>query len=536
LRQGALPYFSLDTDRIYSVLFLALILGWPLTLAFTSGFLIGLIFGKMLLLAMLGRSIIPLKPEKRFGEEAPAGVPTSAAPQNPEKSRIIEVTIPDERYRETPLLFKVPAWDNLAASANRLLKFEFPPTREVRVYERLIKTNGVSTGLSKKILESLPVPWLETIYRELWQPVCGRVCSSQNDWLTLFMLVEEISEFNAEQWVQQDIRLLGERDTGAMHSYYYRGVLNRENLMALLSGHGYRTDFLTALEDSAAEDEATLQLAYLACRRLSRPLPWVELLAQLQPADLLKSPRLTRLKGIQALLSATSWAVGPLAPADLLTATEHVQALQQQAEVAEVAALSGIPRPVKELVIVEGETEKLLLPLFAEAMGLDFNALGISILPAGGKNHVLALYRENARNLRVPICVLLDSDAEEIVDELSASPRPQDYIFHIAEGEFEDMYDLELILKVINLNYQPYPELTLESFKEMARSSNAKGRVHMLRVVWQAYNLGSFDKIDFAGKYAELFKPRDTEKFSGHSPTAIQKLVEIILQVRTGLA
>lgn len=491
----------------------------------------------------MGRAVIPLNPEKRVEEDFAAGALAAAqakdAQQDAQKTRTIEVLLPDERYRETSLLFKVPLWDNLAASANRLLKFEFPPVRDVRVYERLIKTNGVSSGLSKRVLESLPLPWLETIYRDLWRPFCGTDAATPvatpNDWLTLFLLVEEIGEFDPAHWVMQDIALLGERDTGIMHSYYYRGTLNRENLSALLSGHGYRTDFLEALDERQAQDEANLQLAYLACRRFTRTLPWVELLGRLAPADLAKFNRLSRLKQVLALLAETPWAAEPLAPAGLLSAVARMNELLLQAEVAEIAALSELPAPVKELVIVEGETEKLLLPLFAQAMGLDFNALGIAILPAGGKNHVLSLYRENARNLRIPICVLLDSDAEAIVDELSLSPRPQDYIFHISQGEFEDMYDLSVIVQVINRYYQPYPELTERSICELAKDTGARGMVQMLKAVWQAYNLGSFDKIDFAVKYAERFKPHETGQFIGHPPAPIQRLIEVILQVRAGL-
>lgn len=444
--------------------------------------------------------------------------------------------MPDERYQETSLLFKVPIWDNLAASANRLLKFEFPPMREIRVYERLIKTNGISSGLSKKVLESLPVSWLETIYRNLWQPFCGESPSSKNDWLSLFLLVEEIGEFDLDQWVSQDIRLLGERDTGVMHSYYYRGALNRDNLVALLSGNGYRTDFLTVLDEVQSQCEMDLQLAYLACRRFTRVLPWAELLSRLEPADLAKFPRLARLQRILELLESERDVEEPLLPEKLLHAVDWMRAFLQKAEVAEVAALTGLPSPVKELVIVEGETENLLLPLFAKAMGLDFNALGIYLLPAGGKNHVLSLYRENALNLRLPICVVLDRDAEAIVDELSLNPRPQDYIFHIAEGEFEDMYDLPLMLQTINRYYQPYPELTEEGFKEISKDSRAQGCVQMLKAVWQAYNLGSFDKIKFAGQYAELFSTKIAEKSGGQYITkAIEKLIQTIVQVRTSL-
>ena len=485
-------------------------------------------------------AIIPPKPEKSAKPEGALTevsqkATTSAQPQISEKSRPIEVLLPDERYQETSLLFKVPVWDNLAASANRLLKFEFPPKREVKVYERLIKTNGLSSGLSKKVLESLPVSWLETIYRDLWQSFCGESDSPVNNWLSLFLLIEEFEEFELSQWVVDDIRLLGERDTGVTHSYYYREALNRDAMMALLSGNGYRTDFLSALDETQAEDDTSLQLAYLACRRFTRVLPWMELLACLGPGDWIKFPRLARLQRILELLDSVLDMQESLNAENFIQRAYWMQGFLGQAEVSEAAVLAGLPCPVKELVIVEGETENLLLPLFAKAKGLDFNALGIYLLPAGGKNHVLSLYRENALNLRIPICVVLDCDAESIVEELREHLRPQDYIFHIAEGEFEDMYDLPLIIQTINHYYQPYPELNELGFDEIAKESQAQGRVQMLKAVWQTYNLGSFDKIKFASQYAELFTMKIAEKAGGrHIPSAIEKLIRTIVQVRAG--
>ena len=492
----------------------------------------------MLPLAMFGTIVIFRHPENRsvpdkLAKEKPAEpVATNSSAAVEAKPRPIEVVLPDERYRDTAFLFKAPAWESMAASANRLLKFEFPPIRGPKVYERLIKTHVLSAGLSKKVLETLPLPFLETIYRELWQSCVGLGDSTASQWLTLFLLTEELQEFNGAQLVAQDINQIGLRDTGTLHSYYYREHLSRDDMTAFLTGHGYRTDFLSQLETN---DESLVHLAYLACRRLSAPLPWQELLNTLHTEDELKYTRLARLKAIHALLKNQSWAKQPVTPANLATGVEKIRKLMTGKAFSAIASAYTIPRPVQELVIVEGETEKMLLPLFAEAMDIDFNALGIDILPAGGKNHVTALYREFARILNAPICIVLDSDAAEIAQELESTLRPQDHVFQIAEGEFEDLYDLELTLKAINQHYQPYPEVTRRGFQDIANDSNARGRVQALKAIWQAYNLGSFDKIEFAGHYAELLKPSAEPEQRIQPPPAIRKLLGTILNVRGGL-
>ncbi len=446
------------------------------------------------------------------------------------------MVLPDARHSEMAFSFKTPGRDNLAASANRLLKFEFPPAQEAKVFERLIKTNVLSAGLSKKVLEALPLPFLEKIYGSLWQSLFDVQDPVADSWLTLFLLSEELLAFNPEPWVRQDIEQIGTRDTGAMHSYYYQGALNREQMTTFLTRHGYRTDFLQALEDQppGKANDHTLRLAYLACRRLSSPLPWSELLASLDAVELERFPRLARLKSIQELLGQQHWAQGAITPDNLAIAIRRLQQLLGQKECMALASRHALPRPVQALVIVEGETEKILLPLFAEAMGLDLNALGIDVLPAGGKNHVLSIYGEAVRYLNIPICIVLDSDAAEIAQELAPLKRPQDYIFQIAEGEFEDLYDLNLTLKAINLNYQPYPEVTRESFQELTASNQSKGRVQALRTLWQSYNLGSFDKIEFARQYAEMIQPAARNGKPVAPPAAIRRLVETILKVRTG--
>ncbi len=440
------------------------------------------------------------------------------------RSPVVELTLPGERLAGGPLSFKVPPLENLAASANRLLKFEFPVSRNRQVHERLIKANLISARLSKKTLEELPVPAIERIYHAIWQEAFGPA-GARAEVLTLLLLAEELLEFNAEALVKEDIRGLGLHETAGLHSYYYSGEVAKAPLLRLLSENNYRTDLLEAAEES---DPAAVQRAYLACRRLTSPLPWDALLSELDNPMRERFPQLARLCMLHEALEREGWyRPGALAPENFGEIFQGLTALLSGPVAQAVASRGKTARPVKELILVEGETEKMLLPLFAESMGADFNALGIFVMPAGGKNHVMSLYKQHANILGNPIFVVLDGDASEVVSGLQEVLRPQDFVYQIQEGEFEDTYDLRLILQTINQHYQPYPEVTPQTFTD--ESMAGQGRVQILKAIWQSYNLGSFDKVEFAGKLAEMIRPNMPP------PEATRTLLETILKVRRGL-
>lgn len=459
---------------------------------------------------------------------------------------IVEITLPDERYHSVTLTFKVPSRENWLASANRLLKRERPARRVSLVYERLLKTNTLSSGVSKKILESLPLASLEAVYLALWQAQDERQTTlttqsdtpkfstptamaelGENEQLTLFLLAEDLQEFIPDSLLRDDIQLLEQREAAAMHSYYYRETLTQAQMITLLASQRYRTDFLEGLTHPTPY---ALILAYLACRRFTGILPWAFLLSSLSESEKTKFPRLARLQSVQKLLktgSATT-AMQRVTPMQLQKQAQWMDKILKSAEVTEIAAHHALPRPIRAIVLVEGETEKRLLPIFAQAMGHDFNRLGIELLPAGGKNQVKALYQDYADHVAVPICIVLDDDAASVADELQPLLRPGDKVFRFSEGEFEDTYDLNLILQIINRYYQPFPAVTHQKLKELAETSKAKGRVQALKAVWQTYNLGTFDKIEFADYYAESLQ----ELHESKPPKTIRRLMETLLMLR----
>lgn len=346
-----------------------------------------------------------------------------------------------------------------------------------------------------------------------------------DEWLALFLLAEEMSEFRPDIMVWRDVEMLASRSQEGMHSYYYGGDLTCRDMIALLEGHGYRADFLSHTPELTGN---ALWRTYLISRCLSHPLPWSGLLSALEPEQSERFPALARLQAIRTLLAEFGWTKTAVTPESLPQTLENLKVFSADERISVLAGRYGVSRPVRVRVIVEGETEKLLLPLFARAKGLDFNRLGISLLPAGGKNQVLTLYRENSHCLSVPVCVILDADAEEIARELKSMLRPGDCVFHIAEGEFEDLYDPALIVKTANQHYQLYPELTIDDFHRL-RATDEAGCVRTLKRIWLTYQLGNFDKMEFAARYALVF-----DRVSAEIPlsSSICRMLDAIVHAR----
>jgi hypothetical protein len=187
-------------------------------------------------------------------------------------------------------------------------------------------------------------------------------------------------------------------------------------------------------------------------------------------------------------------------------------------------------RPIRVLVIVEGATEEILLPRFANTIHIDFYREGIYVLPAGGKNQVQQVYESYAETLRIPVFIVLDQDAQDKIEQLQAVLRSQDQIYFLEEGEFEDTYDLALVLETINRYYEPRLPVTVEVYEQtrqdLSQESNAAGRVPVLRQLWNTYELGEFDKVDFAQKLSA------TLTSDSPLPQSLKKLIQAMLAIR----
>ncbi len=153
---------------------------------------------------------------------------------------------------------------------------------------------------------------------------------------------------------------------------------------------------------------------------------------------------------------------------------------------------AGYLFPIRKLVICEGITEEILLPEFAKLLDYDFNKNGIFVISAGGKNQVVKTFYKFVQYLKIPIFVLLDSDAEENCKEITPKLRNCDKIYRLPYGEFEDILPVKLIEKTLKYATENISLTTDENINK------SEGMVHYLEEYFKTRGIHEFKKAEFA--------------------------------------
>lgn len=148
--------------------------------------------------------------------------------------------------------------------------------------------------------------------------------------------------------------------------------------------------------------------------------------------------------------------------------------------------------PIEKVVIAEGITEEILLPVFGNLCGVDFNKEGIKIIAAGGKNQVVKLYYRLRDELKIPIFVLLDKDAESNEYSINTRLREQDKVYLLNSGEFEDLLPKSLIVKTVNNEFKNFVKITQSDI------DTGMSMVKTLEEIFKDKCLHEFKKADFA--------------------------------------
>lgn len=391
----------------------------------------------------------------------------------------------------------VPAM-TLLSMMNRFLRLEFPPQRDYELCLQLIQKGLLSPQFSRHQLLMLPVKTIEQLAAltldasVIESPeVVGKGLSSKesDQLLSLILATEETYQYSLSALVSEDLALLEAHQTGSTHGYYFKPSQNTDLLAHVLQSQGYRHDILLA-----SEGHITPDMAYWLCRRLTVVFPWSAVLTHFPLEQAETFPYLYQLYLKYRFVTQELSNIPDDSPMFLLQTllpqlrTWIEEVFPRFSEEAQVA------RPIRELVLVEGVTEELLIPAIAKAMGFNLDAEGIFIQAVGGKNQMMQQYVDYAEHLAVPISMILDKDAQSMLPDLAYYQREQDRIMILEEGEFEDIYALELIVKTVNEHYQPHQPLTLKDLRKMDGSS----RVKALQSLWLELGLGLFDKVQFA--------------------------------------
>jgi len=116
----------------------------------------------------------------------------------------------------------------------------------------------------------------------------------------------------------------------------------------------------------------------------------------------------------------------------------------------------------------------------------------VQIIPAGGKNQVVKKYYELAEQLKLPIFVLLDKDAEENIKQIQPKLRKNDRIHLVSCGEFEDLLPKSLIIKTVNSHFKNFLAITEEDL------GNSIPTAKILEELFKTKGLHEFKKAEFA--------------------------------------
>ncbi len=153
---------------------------------------------------------------------------------------------------------------------------------------------------------------------------------------------------------------------------------------------------------------------------------------------------------------------------------------------------------IKVIVLVEGLTEQILLPYFARVCGMDLAAMEAMIIPAGGAKKLLRKYLYWKERTKLPIFCLFDRDAQVWAAKVSSQLRAGDYLHILADGEIEDLVQLEFFVN--QLNGYLTADCLNDSSKLVAVSdfASAQRRTLILDQIWRQRQLGKFEKVKFA--------------------------------------
>lgn len=171
---------------------------------------------------------------------------------------------------------------------------------------------------------------------------------------------------------------------------------------------------------------------------------------------------------------------------------QWLKSLEFDYNLVENRELHYLKYPIEKIILVEGLTEEILLPAFSKYLNYDFYQKGIQVIGAGGKNQVVKMYYKLIEEVRLPIFLLLDKDAEENIKQIRPRLREIDKIHLVSCGEFEDMLPKSLIIKTINNH--------LENFSSISESDldDSLPEVKNLEYIFKTKGLHEFKKADFA--------------------------------------
>ncbi|MBU6454923.1 MAG: ATP-dependent endonuclease [Cyanobacteria bacterium REEB67] len=174
------------------------------------------------------------------------------------------------------------------------------------------------------------------------------------------------------------------------------------------------------------------------------------------------------------------------------------------------------------VVLVEGQSELIVLPHFARLMGASLESMGALVIASGGAPQVVRRYLTLKDVLNIPIVCVFDGDAEDSSMVIEESLRECDGLITLESTELEDCYSYEQLLKILNLQLARNGQVLASEPFQIPKDGPRKNALNKL---FRARGLGDFDKIAFARTTVDLAVGRDDV------PTEMSRVIDYLRKV-----
>ena len=109
------------------------------------------------------------------------------------------------------------------------------------------------------------------------------------------------------------------------------------------------------------------------------------------------------------------------------------------------------------VLFVEGESDKVVFPILAKTLGIDFRRQDLSVISTRGKSsgkYHLALWTEVAKNAGIPYFMVLDKDAKQEAEELSKGILTLGKnLFLLKKGTLEEYFPKTRVQEAVKAAY-----------------------------------------------------------------------------------
>jgi dephospho-CoA kinase len=408
--------------------------------------------------------------------------------------------------------------------ANRLLRPKLPLPDAFAVYRRLLHRHSKNPQLGHKQLEALSPIVLEQGFYGLAYHVLGQ--PTQPDVLLGALLASRTSAlFKPQALFEQTLQQLNQTLPGqACHDEAHPDLTTNATVQVLDTMRRLDCPLRWAFPINATTD-CDHYLTFLHNRADQWVFPWTALLKQLREGAVLETyPELLLLDQALALLTSAN------AP-DLNNAynTANGELFARQA-LAFWHHLAGVYPPASlptALVLVEGNTEAIVLPAIAQALGHSWQAKGIRLHGVGGKNAMAGWVQTLRQTIPYPLRVILDKDAETLLPTLMPMLRPKlDSLMLLPEGDIEDVLPLSWVVLALNQLIHTFPPLTVALYQEQFGDTPLRGE--QLRQCFKRYGNTSFDKVALANAIVEVLEDANTLQEEAPLSETLQHLLSVI--------